>query len=632
MRQPIRWIQTNLREVDAALDARRLVSQLVDFRANVLHIGMGGITAYYPTRVNFHYPSPHLPPGRDLMRDVIREAHANGIKVVGRFDLSKTQKRVYEAHPEWFFTKSDGNPVIYNGLYSTCINGGYYHEQGLKILAEALENYEVDGLFFNMFGNQSRDYSGNFVGHCHCGECKRKYKQEFGRDLPEEPDNDYRQFMFRSSREMAAKIGRLIREKRPHAGYFNYIQEFTDGIMSESNTAVARPLPLWPYASSDNVNRARNSEPAKMSVNLNMQFVDYEWRFATVPPQEIALRIWQNVAHGGAATLAVNGTLDHEDRQAIEAARPVFQWLAANERHYVKQQSAARVLLLGASGRTGRTFNQAGYRGLFRFLTEEHIPFAVSDNMDWLGKRDFDVVLASDWAPAELERYVANGGKAFVVSSRPPNFPAARVVKTWDDVESYFRIRNYTLFPSLKLTNLVMLDGTYSEPEGDGSESLTLVPPSMFGPPEKIHIDFTNTTKAGVVIVKRGHGEVTWIPWDLGALYYKHSLPAHAGILRDLLDRILPERQIQTNAHPLVETVLMHQHDRTLLHLVNLSGHSQTGYFAPIAMSSIRLSIAGKYQNAMSLRKPGKLAVTARGNRSEFVLPHLEDYELIVLE
>jgi hypothetical protein len=49
-------------------------------------------------------------------------------------------------------------------------------------------------------------------------------------------------------------------------------------------------------------------------------------------------------------------------------------------------------------------------------------------------------------------------------------------------------------------------------------------------------------------------------------------------------------------------------------------------------MSSIRLSIAGKYQNAMSLRKPGKLAVTARSNRSEFVLPHLEDYELIVLE
>ena len=69
--------------------------------------------------------------------------------------------------------------------------------------------------------------------------------------------------MFRCSREVAAEIGKLIHAKRPNAGYFNYIQESTDGIMSESNTAVTRPLPLWPYASSDNVNRARNSQPGE---------------------------------------------------------------------------------------------------------------------------------------------------------------------------------------------------------------------------------------------------------------------------------------------------------------------------------------------------------------------------------
>jgi hypothetical protein len=34
--------------------------------------------------------------------------------------------------------------------------------------------------------------------------------------------------------------------KRPNAGCFNCIQEFTDGIMSESNTAINRTLPLWP--------------------------------------------------------------------------------------------------------------------------------------------------------------------------------------------------------------------------------------------------------------------------------------------------------------------------------------------------------------------------------------------------
>ena len=138
MKEPIRWVQTNLRETDATLDPNRLVNELAGMRANVLLMGMGGIAAYYPTKVPFHYPSPYLPPGKDLFGDVLKLAHAGGIRVVGRFDFSKTKKQVFDAHPEWFFRKSDGTPAIYNGLYATCINGAYYREQAMKILAKAL--------------------------------------------------------------------------------------------------------------------------------------------------------------------------------------------------------------------------------------------------------------------------------------------------------------------------------------------------------------------------------------------------------------------------------------------------------------------------------------------------------------
>jgi hypothetical protein len=72
MKEPIRWVQTNLRQTDAGLDARRLAEQLADMRANVVLMGMGGIAAYYPTAVEFHYPSPDLPAGRDMFGDVLR--------------------------------------------------------------------------------------------------------------------------------------------------------------------------------------------------------------------------------------------------------------------------------------------------------------------------------------------------------------------------------------------------------------------------------------------------------------------------------------------------------------------------------------------------------------------------------
>ena len=626
MREPIRWIQTNLRQTDASLDPARLVSQLADYKANVLHFSVGGIVAFYPTQVPFHYPSPHLPPGRDLLGDVIREAHARKIRVVGRFDLSKTRKEVFDAHPEWFFRKANGEPVVYNGLYSTCINGGWYRGHALKILAEALERYELDGLFFNMFGNQSRDYSGNFVGHCHCDSCRRLYRAWDGRELPKEPDDTYRQFMFRASREVAAEIGKLIRSKRPDAGYFNYIQEHTDGIMSESNTGVSRPLPLWPYASSDNVNRARNSEPGKMSVNLCMQFVDYAWRFATVPPGEIALRLWQNIAHGGALALAINGTFDQQDRQALDTARPVFHWLAANEQYYSGQQSAARVVLLGRS-------SSNSYRGMFRLLSEEHVPFAVTDNVRWIGSRETDLVVSTGWAPKEMLPWVEAGGRLLMATPEPPEFPLGKVVKRWPDIDGYFRVRNAKRFPSLSRTNLLMLEGPFTEVEGDGSDSLTLVPPSMIGPPEFIHIDQKDTSTPGVRTFEVGKGRIVWVPWDAAGLYYRHSLPAHKGLLRDLIDESLPNgRQIRTEAHPLLEMTLMRQGGRTLLHLVNLSGHSQTGYFDPLPMQAVPVRVAGKFAGAAAMRNAGPLKTAHRDGYTELTIPLVKDYELIVLE
>jgi hypothetical protein len=632
MKEPIRWVQTNLRQTDAGLDARRMAEQLADMRANVALMGMGGIAAYYPTAVPFHYPSPDLPAGRDMFGDVLREAHARRIRVVGRFDLSKTPKAVFDAHPEWFFRQANGQPVIYNGLYSTCINGGYYRDQGMKILAEALDKYDVDGLFFNMFGNQSRDYGGREVGLCHCDVCAKKYREIYRKEIPEKPDDDYRKFMFTSSREVAAAIGDLIHKKRPQAGYFNYIQEYTDGIMSESNTAIARPLPLWPFSASDNVNRARNSQPQKMAVDLNMQFVDYWWRFATVPRQEIALRCWQNIANGGALTFEMNGTFDQQDRQALETAKPVFRWVAAHEQYYVGQSSAARVLLLGEPAQSGRVFNPEPYRGMFRLLTEEHIPFAVSNNMDWLGKRDFDLVIATDWAPAGLKQYAENGGRVLLIGARQPEFEVAPVVKTIEEIRGYVRVRDHAAFPSLKDTDLLMLNGPFTELRDDGPALLTLVPPSMFGPPEFIHIDMKDTNTTAIVFRRLGKGSVAWIPWNLSGMYYRHSLPAHAGLFQDTLDRIYPQRQLKTNAHPLVEMSLMRQRGRTLLHLINVSGHSQTGYFPPIPMSGIQVQVAGAFKTAKTLRTPGNLAVRVSGGYTEFTIPQLSDYELVVIE
>ena len=98
------------------------------------------------------------------------------------------------------------------------------------------------------------------------------------------------------------------------------------------------------------------------------------------------------------------------------------------------------------------------------------------------------------------------------------------------------------------------------------------------------------------------------------------------------MDRLNPHRQLITTAHPLVEITWMKQDGRQLIHLINLSGHSQTGYFSPLPMSNIRIRMAGNFAKAETLRLPGKIDVKASNGYSEFTIPKLTDYELVVVE
>ena len=239
-------------------------------------------------------------------------------------------------------------------------------------------------------------------------------------------------------------MAELIHKKQPGAAFLTYIQQHTDGIMSESNTAVGRPLPLWSYSASDNVNRARNSEPDKMAINLCMSFVDFPWRFVTVPPAEIKLRLYQAMAHGGPVALNMHGTMDQEDQQALIAARPIFQWHTLHQDLYVGQRNVARVLLLRG--------NQNAYRGFFRLLSEQHIPFVVSDHLKWSDStRRFDWI-APDGAP---ENWI-------ITFARWPPLRPARPAQTerWKGRHAslsrgYWRIHDHTFFPSLRNTKLL---------------------------------------------------------------------------------------------------------------------------------------------------------------------------------
>ena len=103
----------------------------------------------------------------------------------------------------------------------------------------------------------------------------------------------------------------------------------------------------------------------------------------------------------------------------------------------------------------------------------------------------------------------------------------------------------------------------------------------------------------------------------------------------DLISHLLGDRrQLRTNAHPLVEITVMRRpkHNRTLVHFINLSGHSQTAYFDPLEMHDIEVELSDDFLETRSVQLDQELRVGRTGGRGKFTLPRVKQYDVVVLE
>ncbi|MBD2848677.1 family 10 glycosylhydrolase, partial [Paenibacillus sp. IB182496] len=380
LRNNLRLIQTNLRETDAGMDVERLIGDLQDFGANALMMNAGGIFAFYPTELEYHYRTPYL--RHDVLGEAIRRAHEAGMRFFARFDFSKAHESIYARHPEWFYRTREGREVNYNGIVHTCVNGGYQQDYSLRILEEVLTRYPVDGIFFNMFGYQTRDYSGNEYGICHCASCRTRFMAEYGHELPASRTDGgaagaaYRAFQWATTRDMLARIRAHVKALRPDVAISTYNEYGVDIVRKESNTALARPHPLWLYSASENVQSVEDSWADKTISNCCINAVDLQHRFMGVSPHEVRLRLYESIASGSGLDFCIIGVFaDYPDRAGLDAVREVYRFHRRHERYFGQLRSAARLALIKPSG--PRAAGAAEYHGLYKMLKEAHLPFDV---------------------------------------------------------------------------------------------------------------------------------------------------------------------------------------------------------------------------------------------------------------
>lgn len=631
----IRMIQNNIRDIDAGMDLDYEIQMLKYFGANVLQIGCGGISAFSDTKLAVQKKSPQLKD--DMFGKLLEKCHENGIRVIARFDVSKTHDSFLQEHPDWFSRSLKGEVIRYHDTLATCVNGPYQQKETLNIIEDIIKHYPVDGIFFNMFGYQTFDYGGNYVGICQCENCKRRFKEIYHMDLPTEEDEEdpvfqaYKEFKTFTVAELLNSIADRVHSIRDDIAVSTYADEHVDIIRMESNSAVDRPLPFWIYQSSENVEPVLTTFQDKAASNVAINAVDLPYRFMGVSKYLNEIRLFENMANGGALDWCIIGSFeDYPDRENYETTRAIFQFQKKYEEYYRSLKPQARILMIQPRAFYQPPFHQVHeeYRGIYKMLKESHYQFVnvIASNAGLLADRldEYDVIIIPDISDIsdEMFKEKLKETQAVVIAT---GMSFERDKTYLEEVFGVLLKRNLPVRGSYMLTepkevfhdfeerDWVYVDKRYMEAEAkDGVEKLLpYITDASFGPPERCFGHMVTDIPSVTVKDKRR----IYFPWMPGALYYSQGYEDFKKIFFDVLLKYGKiQEAITVAAPPSVEVLFSKVGEKAyLLHLLNLSGFNGMTVDAPLPIRNIEihfntitpkhiteLKLSGKYEEEAS--------------------------------
>ncbi len=643
--RPHRMIQTNLREIDATMDLDHHLRDIKDFAADVVLFNVGGIVANYPTDLEFHWRNTYMT--GDMVAAVLERLHAEGIRMIGRFDFSKINEKFAAQHRDWLYVSESGQNVNYNGQVHTCVSGGYQQQYMFEILSEAVGRYPLDGVFFNMIGYQRSDYSGNYHGLCQCESCKRLFKEYCGLELPATVEKDspayrkYLQFTSDMTDRQFNRVNRLLKSKRPSLGLCTYTKEGIDIIRQESNAALGSGT----YDDTRRAKRTLLDAGRRQLANAAVYFVDIPFRHASVAPYLTGRRLFQQMINGAWLDFYCIGPLHRqEDRLGLDIVRDIYRFHAANEKYLIDTKPAAQVALFPGEN--------TEYRGMFEILCENQIPFElVQLELAQLEKYDLVIVPGADNLKNRqiyaLDQYIEQGGKALITGRIPEELRCLSALKfkatRAAEKGSYIRIRpedrgrlDRAIFDKL---DLVFLHGVFHVYECDEETDglLRLIPADMFGPPEKCY--YRNVSDTPALFHRRhGKGAIAYFPWEIGSHYLRQCHQGHANLVLGAMESLAGlKRNLNVKSHPLIEAT--HRQDNgeefEWVALYNHCGQRENALHPPVPVNNIEIDLqpARPVKAVRLLKDARELEFSAgRDGRVALTVPELKHYEIVLFE
>jgi len=164
---------------------------------------------FFPTKVGIRHRAAEL----DIFGETVKECRKLGLGVVGY--LNSWGSFVCNEHPEWSVRLEDGSMMRDSERFGNpCPNNPEYADYFNALVAEMVENYDIDGIWIDMVGM--------WAPVCHCEACKKKFFAEYGKPLPHGDclgDDGYVEhvrFKGRSIADYAHRIRQTALSIKPH--------------------------------------------------------------------------------------------------------------------------------------------------------------------------------------------------------------------------------------------------------------------------------------------------------------------------------------------------------------------------------------------------------------------------------
>ena len=455
---------TDIPDVGEKFDAEAFTDQVkacgVDFLTWHARCNQGN--AYYNTRYGARHPSLQF----DMIRAIGEACRRKGITFSAYFNGHLSDEELIR-HPEWLWISPRGNAYqTYDGLpgfntpgvRAVCYNSPY-REHLKNMVRELLEDYPVDGFFFDCLAAQA----------CICPHCVREMKEK-GIDCNDpEAVMEFGRF---SVRRLCSELNDLIRSKKPDSLlYFNGRPDEEVIGMESHLECECLPTSMWGYESLPvYAHYLRTVGKDKAVLNMTGRFNDWGDFGGLRTAEGLEYDLFYGAANGMRPDIGGHfhprGDLD---LPVFDRIREVYSNMQQYDEWVLDAVNAPEIALVYPVKEEQYRPTGTAVESAVRMLTELKIQFdLVTEFASWDRYKLLifpDDVVFTDSIAKRVEKHLKRGGKVLATSR-----------SGLDSEGKQFAVADWPAVYQGKTT----YDPLYFQPAGELAEGLPHMPLSVY--------------------------------------------------------------------------------------------------------------------------------------------------------